>query len=52
MVDYKKMYYILCRAASDALDVLPYTMETEEARALLQKALLEAEELYIMAQDM
>ena len=47
MVDYAKMYYILCAAASEALDALPETPENEAARALLQTALNEAEELYI-----
>lgn len=47
MVDYQKMYYILCRAASDAIDRLPETSDNQEARQLLQTALLEAEELYV-----
>ena len=51
MVDYQKMYYILCRAASDALDMLPNTEENQQSRQLLQKALLEAEEAYMAAQD-
>ena len=51
MVDYPKMYYILCRAASAALDELPDITETQAARKLLQDALTEAEELYITAQD-
>ena len=47
MPDYKKMYAILCGAASDALDVLPETEENAAGRALLQRALDKAEELYI-----
>ena len=47
MVDYQKMYYILCRAASDAIDKLPETKDNQEARQLLQAALLEAEEIYV-----
>lgn len=49
MVDYQKMYYILCRAASDAIDILPENDDNQEVRQLLQNALLEAEELYISA---
>lgn len=45
MADYKKMYYILCDAASRALDALPE--DPEAAAAALQKALDEAEEKYI-----
>lgn len=51
MVDYQKMYYILCHAASDALDKLPETKDTQEAQQILQTALLEAEELYIMSEE-
>ena len=47
MADYKRMYAILCSAASAALDALPDTPENGEGRTLLQDALLEAEELYI-----
>ncbi|MCH5353208.1 MAG: hypothetical protein J1E06_07055 [Acutalibacter sp.] len=42
MADYQKMYSLLCRAASKAIDAPP-----EEARQLLQKALFEAENIYI-----
>lgn len=51
MTDYQKMYYILCGAASSALDCLPQAQENEKARALLQDALDEAEELYIRTAD-
>ena len=47
MPDYKRMYAILCAAASEALDLLPELPENAEGRALLQKALLEAEDIYI-----
>lgn len=47
MVNYKKMYAILCAAASEALDALPDTAENAKGRALLQEALLRAEEMYI-----
>ncbi|MCH5183498.1 MAG: hypothetical protein J1E00_04900 [Oscillospiraceae bacterium] len=42
MADYQKMYYLLCSAASKAIDASP-----EEAKQILRIALLEAEELYI-----
>lgn len=51
MANYQKMYYIVCRGASDALDVLPDTPENQPARQLLQTALLEAEEIYISAEE-
>ena len=47
MPDYKRMYAILCAAASEALDLLPDLPFNREGRELLQKALLEAEEIYI-----
>jgi len=47
MADYQKMYYILCRAASDAIDKLSETEENQEARQMLQAALLETEEIYV-----
>ena len=51
MPDYKKMYAILCGAASDALDALPDTEENAAARAMLQGMLDKAEELYIAEAD-
>ena len=42
MADYRKMYMVLCSAASEAIDASP-----EEARRLLQNALQKAEEIYI-----
>lgn len=42
MADYKKMYHIICKAASQAIDEPP-----EKAKQLLQIALYEAEEIYI-----
>lgn len=47
MADYKRIYAILCSAASEALDRLPDLPENGAGRELLQKALLEAEEIYI-----
>ena len=51
MADYKKMYHILCAAASDALDWLPDNMENMMGRKLLRDALLEAEEVYVSGGD-
>ena len=51
MPDYKKMYALLCAAASEALDLLPETEETRAGRDALQDALLQAEEMYISAGD-
>ena len=46
MPDYQKMYYVLCDAASKAIDATP-----EEAKQILQKALYEAEEIYIRTSE-
>lgn len=46
MADYPKMYAILCAAASEALDWLA-AGQTQQAASVLQKALLDAEELYV-----
>lgn len=45
MADYRKMYYLLCSAASKAIDA----PSPEEAKQLLRSALLEAEEMYLNA---
>ena len=42
MADYQKMYYFICSAASKAIDAPP-----EKARRLLQRALYDAENIYI-----
>lgn len=42
MTDYKKMYYLMLGAASDAIDA-----PDDEAKRILQSALYEAEEVYI-----
>ena len=47
MPDYERMYHILCRAASGALDMLPATKENASGRMLLHFALLVTEEMYI-----
>ena len=49
MIYYKKMYCILCAATSEALDLLPETEGNQAGRDVLQKALDEAEEIYIAA---
>ena len=46
MPDYQKMYYVLCAAASKTTDAPP-----EEAKQILQKALYEAEEIYIRTSE-
>ena len=42
MADYKKMYYLIFSAVSEAIDAPPH-----KAKQLLQNALYEAEDLYI-----
>ncbi len=49
MPDYAKMYALLVRAASAALDALPDTKENAAGRDILQTALYTAEEMYIAA---
>lgn len=51
MADYQRMYYILCAAASRALDMLPDTIINSEGRKILQDALIEAENLYLQEAD-
>lgn len=49
MIDYKRMYTLLCVAASDSLDILE-TSNDEQAllsvRFLLQQAMMRAEYIY------
>ena len=47
MADYAKMYYILCAAASAALDALPETAENETAVRILCGALWAAKKVYL-----
>ena len=47
MPDYQKMYYILCSAASEAIDQMPDMPANQPARQTLLAALSEAEDLYI-----
>lgn len=51
MADYQRMYYILCAAASRALDMLPDTIINSEGRKILQDALIKAENLYLQEAD-
>lgn len=51
MVDYRKMYSIVCTAASEALDELPDIAVNAKGRQRLQDALLTAEELYLRAEE-
>lgn len=48
MADYKSMYTLLCSETDKALSVLEKG-ETEEAVRMLEKALLDAEEIYIIS---
>ena len=47
MADYRKMYYVLCKAIDDAIDPLEHIPLAAPYAQRLQKALLEAEEVYI-----
>ena len=44
---YRKMYALLCGAASDAVDLLEEPENSLQAKYLLEQALLTAEELYV-----
>lgn len=48
---YRKMYAVLCGAVSDAIDVLQNPHNGLCARCLLEKALLQAEELYLSSDE-
>lgn len=50
MIDYKKMYALLCDAASDSLDILSQGTDEQailSVQFLLQQALMRAENVYI-----
>ena len=52
MADWQKMYTIMCRAADEALSRMPSgCRECADARALLQQAMYQAEEVYIASCD-
>ena len=48
---YQKMYAIVCSAASDAVDLLSTPGGILQAKTLLEKARLSAEELYLSASE-
>ena len=47
MADYRKMYTVLCKAIDDVIDPLDQIPLAKPYAEQLQKALLEAEEIYI-----
>ena len=47
MADYRKMYYVLCKAMDDVIDPLERIPLAATYAQQLRKALLEAEEIYI-----
>ncbi len=47
MANYQKMYAILCGAVANALERLPFTAENVPARWTLERAMQQAEEIYI-----
>lgn len=47
MADYRKMYYVLCKAIDDVIDPLEHIPLAVPAARQLKTALLEAEEIYI-----
>lgn len=51
MVNYQKLYAILCGAASEALDLMPEGTNTAAARRCLEQALEEVEEAYIQGAE-
>lgn|GEM_PF-2641055 len=51
MANYKKMYAILCGAIDDVLDDLNRIRDAQKSAGKLQKALLDAEEMYVEAEE-
>ena len=51
MADYKRMYTVLCRAVDKALDELSGMPPTVSVAKELQRALLEAEEIYLGTEE-
>ena len=47
MVDYKRMYHVLCKAADGVIEPLKRIPLAEKYADALENALLEAEEIYI-----
>lgn len=51
MIDYKKMYTLMCGAVSDSLDILSGDLNTNSinsVRFLLQEAMISAEHVYVI----
>lgn len=48
---YRRMYAILCCAASEAIDALELPGNVERAKEILQQALWEAEDIYVMGEE-
>lgn len=51
MIDYSKLYAILCGAISDALNTLPPLPENAQGIYILQSAILDTENRYIESSD-
>jgi len=51
LANYKKMYAILCGAIDDVLDDLNRIRDAQKSAGKLQKALLDAEEMYVEAEE-
>lgn len=49
--DYQRMYATVCAAASEAIDLLSTEGGVLRAKLLLEKALSEAEEIYLNNSD-
>lgn len=47
MADYKRMYTLLCKTIDDVIDPLSWIPEAKIYAVHLQKALLQAEDIYI-----
>lgn len=48
MADYKRMYTLLCKTIDDVIDPLSWIPEAKIYAVHLQKALLQAEDIYIL----
>lgn len=54
MVNYKKMYALMCGAVSDSLDLLSGDINTDSinsVRFLLQQAMIRAEHIYVITAE-
>lgn len=52
MIDYKKMYIILCDAISESLDKMPPIIDNFYVHRRLTQALQDAEEVYVQTADL